>query len=47
MVDNKPEWSKNCIHCTACINKCPRRAIEYGKKTQCKNRYDAIKYKDE
>lgn len=47
MVDNKPEWNKNCIHCTACINKCPKRAIEYGKKTQCKNRYVAIKYKDE
>lgn len=47
MVDGKPKWSKKCVHCTACINKCPKRAIEYGKKTQDKNRYVAIKYKSE
>ncbi len=47
MVDGKPKWSKNCVHCTACINRCPKRAIEYGKKTQDKNRYVAIKYKSE
>ncbi|WP_414731746.1 4Fe-4S dicluster domain-containing protein [Anaerococcus sp. NML200537] len=28
-----------CIHCSACISKCPRSAIEYGKKTRGKKRY--------
>ena len=45
MVDGKPVWGKTCVHCTACINKCPKKAIEYGKKTQGKNRYIAPKYK--
>lgn len=47
LVDKKPTWGNNCIHCTACINRCPKEAIEYGKKTQGKNRYVAIKYKAE
>lgn len=29
--DGKPHWGKNCTHCMACICKCPREAIEYGK----------------
>ena len=44
MVDGKPVWDKTCIHCLACINRCPKLAIEYGKKTQGKNRYVAKKY---
>ena len=47
MVDGKPKWNKTCVHCTACINKCPKQAIEYGKKTQGKKRYVAIKFKAE
>lgn len=45
IIDGRPNWGKKCIHCTACINRCPKRAIEYGKKTQGKNRYVAAKYK--
>ena len=44
MVEGKPVWGKNCIHCSACINRCPKLAIEYGKKTLGKNRYVAKKY---
>lgn len=47
LVDKKPNWGKSCIHCTACINRCPKQAIEYGKKTQGKNRYVAKKFKAE
>ena len=47
LEDKKPTWGNNCIHCTACINRCSKEAIEYGKKTQGKNRYVAIKYKAE
>lgn len=45
MVDGKPKWGKDCCHCSACINRCPKKAIEYGKKTQGKNRYVAPKFK--
>ena len=37
--DGKPVWSSNCTHCMACINLCPREAIEYGKRTSGKPRY--------
>ncbi|WP_296112203.1 EFR1 family ferrodoxin [uncultured Anaerococcus sp.] len=37
--DGKPIWKGNCTHCSACISKCPELAIEYGKKTQGKDRY--------
>lgn len=36
-----PIWTKGrCSHCMACINKCPKEAIEYGKKTLGKGRYE-------
>ena len=37
--DKKPVWGSNCTHCTACINLCPKDAVEYGKKTRGKPRY--------
>ncbi len=37
--NGKPVWGKNCTHCMACICKCPTEAIEYGNKSQGKNRY--------
>ena len=46
LENNKPVWGHDCIHCTACINNCPKKAIEYGKKTQGKNRYKAIKFRE-
>lgn len=39
MVEGKPKWSGNCSHCMACINGCPKAAIEYGKGTASKERY--------
>jgi len=39
LKDNKPEWGKNCTHCMACICYCPEEAIEYGKKSKGKPRY--------
>lgn len=37
--DGRPVWNGKCTHCAACISKCPVAAIEYGKKTQGKDRY--------
>jgi ferredoxin len=39
LVNGKPKWNKECTHCMACICGCPNKAIEFGKKTQGKNRY--------
>lgn len=39
VTDGKPVWGKDCTHCMACICKCPAEAIEYGNKSQGKNRY--------
>ena len=39
MVDNRPRWGDRCTHCMACINRCPKDAIEYGKTTAGKIRY--------
>jgi NAD-dependent dihydropyrimidine dehydrogenase PreA subunit len=47
MKNGKPVWGKNCCHCSACINRCPKKAIEYGKATVGKNRYVAPKFKAE
>lgn len=44
MENGKPKWTKNCIHCMSCINRCPKRAIEYGKGTLKKGRYICKKY---
>ena len=35
----KPQWGDKCAQCTACINGCPRGAIEFKNKTQGKERY--------
>lgn len=34
-----PLWSDRCTHCMACINLCPKDAIEYGKGSVGKIRY--------
>ncbi len=38
-ADGHPTWNGNCVRCMACIGGCPQSAIEYGKKTQGKDRY--------
>ena len=39
MYEQKPVWGSRCTHCTACINLCPKDAVEYGKRTRGKLRY--------
>jgi len=39
LKEKRPVWGDNCTHCMACINLCPKQAIEYGKKTVGKPRY--------
>lgn len=40
IVSGRPEWvHKRCVHCLACINRCPQRAIQYGKATEGRGRY--------
>lgn len=36
----KPAWGTACTHCMACICYCPAEAIEYGKKSEGKPRYN-------
>lgn len=45
LVDGKPHWRQNCIHCMQCIHQCPVHAIEYGDKTIGKKRYMCKEYK--
>jgi len=39
LSDGKPVWSEHCTQCMACICGCPKEAIEYGRKTEGKVRY--------
>ncbi len=39
LKDGAPKWGKSCIHCMACICKCPTEAIEYGRHTKGRRRY--------
>ncbi|AQR95313.1 EFR1 family ferrodoxin [Clostridium saccharoperbutylacetonicum] len=38
-VNKKPVWGESCSQCLACINYCPKKAIQYGKSTLNKGRY--------
>jgi Dissimilatory sulfite reductase (desulfoviridin), alpha and beta subunits len=40
LTSGKPEWIKEkCCRCTACINRCPTKAIQYGCSTKKRGRY--------
>lgn len=39
LKDRKPVWGKECTHCMACICRCPKDAIEYGKHSKGLPRY--------
>ncbi len=39
LVNGRPVWGANCTHCMACICKCPTEAIEYGRISKGKPRY--------
>lgn len=41
----KPSWGNRCTHCMACICSCPAEAIEYGRRSQGKIRYQCPAYK--
>lgn len=45
--DGKPGWGEKCTHCMACISYCPFEAVEYGKKSLNKVRYNIDKVKKE
>ena len=37
--EGRPVWGEKCYQCLGCINRCPQKAIEYGKITVGKGRY--------
>jgi NAD-dependent dihydropyrimidine dehydrogenase PreA subunit len=39
MKGGRPQWSHHCEQCLACIQWCPKEAIQYGKKTPRYARY--------
>lgn len=39
LVEGKPKWEGKCCQCLACINYCPKKAIQYGKGSINKGRY--------
>ena len=43
LVNGKPVWGKECTHCMACICRCPKEAIEYGKHSKGLPRYTCPK----
>lgn len=44
LVEGKPIWGAQCTHCMACICGCPTAAIEYGKASRGKPRYQCPAY---
>lgn len=44
LEDGKPVWGGRCTHCMACICGCPTEAIEYGKHSHGKPRYQCGEY---
>ena len=39
IADGRPHWRHRCEMCLACVNFCPQRAIQYGKRTARRGRY--------
>lgn len=39
LADGKPVWNHGCLQCLACLQWCPKEAIQYGKKTPRYERY--------
>lgn len=46
MHDGRPVWQGRCTHCMACICGCPTKAIEYGRVSRGKPRYQCPQYQD-
>lgn len=47
LQDGKPVWGDRCTHCMACICGCPVNAIEYGRISRDKPRYQCPPYRPE
>lgn len=47
LENGKPVWGQDCTHCMACICGCPVEAIEYGKISRGKVRYQCPPYEKE
>lgn len=45
LKNGKPVWASRCTHCMACLCGCPTGAIEYGKATRGKPRYQCPPYR--
>ena len=39
LVEDLPFWGNDCQQCMACIQRCPKHAIEYGRSTEKHGRY--------
>ena len=48
LVDKKPHWLHHCEQCFACLQWCPKEAIQYGRITRGRKRYQnpCIELKD-
>ena len=44
LTDGRPVWGEKCYQCLRCINLCPQKAIEYGKATETRGRYQLSRY---
>ena len=40
LVNDKPEWQHKCQQCLGCLHYCPQKAIQYGKNTPGRERYN-------
>ncbi len=47
LENGKPVWAANCTHCMACICACPEEAIEYGRRSKGKPRYQCCEFTGE
>ncbi len=43
LKDGKALWGKDCVHCMACICKCPVESIENGRHTKGLRRYTCLR----
>ena len=41
-----PHFDRYCLNCFSCVNRCPQKAINIGKKTEEKNRYVCPEYSE-
>lgn len=46
MIGGEPLFRKKCLNCYSCISRCPKKAINIGKRTEKFNRYVCPEYKD-